>query len=49
MSGMFIGGAFGSLGATRFFDEYGWTGVCIYGAILGAIGLLVQLPTRGSK
>lgn len=52
MTGMFIGGSLGSLGASWAYGHLAWPGVCAYGAVLAASGLLLQLPSicprRGS-
>lgn len=45
MTAMFIGGSFGSLGASWAYAHLSWLGVCGYGAALGTAGLLLQLPT----
>lgn len=44
MTAMFIGGSFGSLGATWAYAHLSWLGACGYGAALATAGLLLQLP-----
>jgi predicted MFS family arabinose efflux permease len=45
MTAMFIGGSLGSFGASWAYVHLSWLGVCGYGALLAAAGLLLQLPT----
>ena len=45
MTVMFIGGSLGSLGSSWAYGHFSWPGVCIYGAVLAAGGLLLQLPS----
>ena len=45
MTAMFLGGSLGSLGATWVYRHYSWNSVCVYGAVLAAGGLLLQLPS----
>lgn len=45
MTAMFIGGSLGSFGASWTYTHLSWPGVCAYGALLAAAGLLLQLPT----
>jgi len=49
MTAMFIGGSFGSLGASWAYAHLSWLGVCGYGAVLATAGLLLQLPTLSSR
>ncbi len=49
MTAMFLGGSLGSLGATWIYGHWSWTGVCAYGAVLAAGGLLLQLPSFLSR
>jgi predicted MFS family arabinose efflux permease len=49
MTAMFIGGSFGSLGASWAYAHLSWLGVCGYGAALATAGLLLQLPTLLSR
>ncbi|MBK0380462.1 MFS transporter [Mucilaginibacter sp. SD-g] len=46
MVSYFIGGALGTLLATKIWDSYHWPGVCIIGITLSAIALIVHLSTR---
>jgi predicted MFS family arabinose efflux permease len=48
MSGMFIGGAIGSAGATLVWNAFGWNGVSIFGALLAVFGILMWMTTRRS-
>ncbi|MGF7206528.1 putative MFS family arabinose efflux permease [Skermanella aerolata] len=48
MSGMFIGGATGSAGATMVWNAFGWNGVSIFGALLAVFGILIWMATRRS-
>ena len=48
MTFYFIGGAMGSGAATTAWSRTGWTGVCILGLVLAAIGLLLQAVGRRS-
>jgi predicted MFS family arabinose efflux permease len=48
MSGMFIGGAIGSAGATLVWNAFGWNGVSIFGALLAVVGILMWMTTRRS-
>lgn len=49
MTAMFIGGSLGSLGASWAYGQLAWPGVCVYGAVLAAGGLLLQLPSTWSR
>jgi predicted MFS family arabinose efflux permease len=49
MTGMFMGGSLGSFGATEAYHYGGWTGACVYGAVLAAGGVLLQLPDLASR
>ncbi len=49
MTAMFIGGSLGSLGASWAYTHLSWLGVCGYGAMLAAAGLLLQLPTLSTR
>ncbi|MDH2384460.1 MFS transporter [Bradyrhizobium sp. CER78] len=49
MTAMFLGGSLGSLGASWAYAHLSWLGVCGYGAVLAAAGLLLQLPTLASR
>jgi predicted MFS family arabinose efflux permease len=46
MGGMFVGGAVGSGGATLAWDAYGWSAVCLLGAVLPAIALACGWSAR---
>jgi predicted MFS family arabinose efflux permease len=48
MSGMFIGGATGSAGATMVWNALGWNGVSIFGALLAVFGISMWIATRRS-
>mgnify|MGYP000064723338 FL=1 len=48
MSGMFIGGAIGSAGATMVWNAFGWNGVSVFGAFLAVFGILTWMATRRS-
>ncbi|WP_090753146.1 MFS transporter [Nonlabens sp. Hel1_33_55] len=43
MVGFFVGGALGTLGASIAWDSYGWTGVSIFGILICAAIVIVQL------
>jgi len=43
VTGMFIGGACGSAGATLLFHRVGWSGVCGYGVALAFIALVLAI------
>lgn len=45
MTVMFVGGSLGSLGASWAYGHFAWLGVCVYGGVLAACGLLLQLPS----
>ncbi|MBR1221496.1 MFS transporter [Bradyrhizobium sp. U87765 SZCCT0131] len=49
MTAMFLGGSLGSLGASWAYAHLSWLGVCGYGAVLAAAGLLLQLPTLSAR
>jgi len=46
MTGMFLGGAFGSAGATAAWGLGGWLGVCAFGGGLGAVAAALWLRGR---
>ncbi|WP_051512807.1 MFS transporter [Skermanella stibiiresistens] len=46
MSGMFIGGAIGSAGATMVWNAFGWNGVSLFGALLAVCGIAMWRATR---
>jgi len=46
MSGMFLGGALGSGGATLVWHQAGWLGVCGYCALLAGLAFAVNLGSR---
>ncbi|ANF98815.1 transporter [Paenibacillus bovis] len=41
-----IGSATGSLASTQMYDHYGWTGVCVLGAVFSISAFIVWLVTR---
>lgn len=43
VSGIFVGGALGSAGASIIWHAVGWTGVCAFGAALGLTALAVHV------
>lgn len=46
MTTMFLGGAFGSAGATLAWDFGGWPAVSVFGGLLSVAAILVKLGTR---
>lgn len=46
MTGMFFGGSIGSAGATWAWRASGWTGVCVFGALITVPALLLQIGRR---
>ncbi len=44
MTGYFIGGSLGSLLSAQVYQRYGWTGVCVAGAAVAVLALLLWLP-----
>jgi predicted MFS family arabinose efflux permease len=46
MTIMFVGGAFGSIGATLAWQSGGWTGVCVLGAAFALVALAIQKTAR---
>jgi len=46
MSGIFIGGAVGSAGATTFYHLAGWVPVCLFGAAIASLGLTLQVTGK---
>ncbi|WMJ71378.1 MFS transporter [Stenotrophomonas sp. 24(2023)] len=44
MTGYFIGGSLGSLLSAQVYQRFGWTGVCLAGASVGVLALLLWLP-----
>ena len=46
MSGMFIGGALGSAGASLAWEASGWIAVCAFGAFLAALALAVHARSQ---
>lgn len=43
MTGYFIGGSLGSLLSAQVYQRFGWTGVCVAGAAVAALALLLWL------
>ncbi|GAA0532050.1 putative MFS family arabinose efflux permease [Rhizomicrobium palustre] len=43
MSGIFIGGAIGSAGASAIYHIAGWFPVCLFGAAMASLGLTIQM------
>ncbi|MDR3528248.1 MAG: MFS transporter [Rhizomicrobium sp.] len=46
MSGIFIGGTVGSAGATTFYHLAGWVPVCLFGAGMASLALVLQLTGK---
>jgi predicted MFS family arabinose efflux permease len=46
MTGMFIGGAVGSAGATEAWHRGGWPAVTIFGVVLAGVALVLELGMR---
>lgn len=46
MTGMFLGGALGSAGASFAWTHFGWSGVAVLGVGLSLLGVVCQLATR---
>jgi len=44
MTGYFIGGSLGSLLSAQVYQRFGWTGVCVAGATVAVLALLLWLP-----
>ena len=44
MTGYFIGGSLGSLLSAQVYQRFGWTGVCVAGAAVAVLALLLWLP-----
>ncbi|KAF1013564.1 MAG: putative transporter [Stenotrophomonas maltophilia] len=44
MTGYFIGGSLGSLLSAQVYQHFGWVGVCVAGASVGVLALLLWLP-----
>jgi len=44
MTGYFIGGSLGSLLSAQVYQHFGWTGVCVAGAAVAVLALLLWLP-----
>jgi predicted MFS family arabinose efflux permease len=42
MSGIFIGGAIGSAGASAIYGLAGWFPVCLFGAAMASVALVLQ-------
>ncbi|WP_022720403.1 MFS transporter [Rhodopseudomonas sp. B29] len=49
MTGMFVGGAIGSAGASVAWAHGGWFAVCLYGGGLAALALILELTARWSS
>jgi predicted MFS family arabinose efflux permease len=48
MVSYFLGGALGTLTAAPVWERWGWTGVCVLGAVCAGAGLLPLTPRRAS-
>ena len=48
VTGMFIGGACGSAGATVLLHRFGWSAVCGYGVVLAFIALALAIWSNRS-
>jgi predicted MFS family arabinose efflux permease len=46
MVSYFVGGALGTLLASRIWDNYQWTGICVLGIVLSSVAIIVHLLTR---
>jgi predicted MFS family arabinose efflux permease len=46
MVSYFVGGALGTFLASRIWDSYQWTGICVLGIVLSSIAIVVHLLTR---
>ena len=49
MSGIFIGGTVGSAGATTFYHLAGWVPVCLFGAAMASLALVLQLTGKPER
>ena len=49
MTGMFIGGALGSAGATMAWSHGGWSAVSLFGGVLAGLALVLELGARRSR
>lgn len=46
MSGIFIGGAVGSAGASTIYHQVGWFPVCLFGAAMASSALMLQVTAK---
>lgn len=49
MGTMFLGGAVGSATGMFAWSHFGWAGVCLWGAVLGLLAVLLQLKGRAAR